>query len=137
MKLSFKLKKSIDIVFDYLVDMQKFASAHPVITKIAKIKDNNYLVYETLKFGFISFSFTYPVTIDSNLIENKVIMRAVVMKFTKIEMIFVLKSDVAFPNEFTIIEEDITFKSPLPIKSIMENIFRKQHTQLFRNIELV
>ena len=58
MQLSFRIKKTKDIVFDYLTDMQKFASVHPVITKIVQTNTNNYLVYETLKLGFLSFSFT-------------------------------------------------------------------------------
>ncbi len=135
MQLSFRIKKTKDIVFDYLTDMQKFASVHPVITKIVPTNNNNYLVYETLKLGFLSFSFTYPVSVESNSIENQVTMRAVVMKFTKIEITIKIKPDTEFSNEFSIIEENITFKSPLPIKSIMESIFRKQHTQLFKNIE--
>lgn len=47
-------------------------------------------------------------------------------------MKFALKAN----NDFTIIEEEIKFKSLLPIKFIMESIFKKQHTQLFKNIEL-
>ncbi len=135
MQLSFTVKKTKDIIFDYLTDMQKFASVHPVITKIVQTNTNNYLVYETLKLGFLSFSFTYPVSVESNSIGNYVIMRAVVMKFIKIEITIRIKPDTEFPDEFTIIEEDITFKSLLPVKSIMESIFRKQHTQLFKNIE--
>jgi hypothetical protein len=47
-------------------------------------------------------------------------------------MKFVLKVD----NGRTIIDEEIQFKSPLPVKFIMESIFRKQHDQLFKNIEM-
>jgi hypothetical protein len=47
-------------------------------------------------------------------------------------MKFVLKTD----NDFTIIDEEIMFISPLPIKFIMERIFKKQHNQIFKNIEL-
>lgn len=61
MKLSFRLEKSADIIFDYLTDMQKFVSVHLVIYKIDNTGINRYLVYEMLKFGFIPFPFTYPV----------------------------------------------------------------------------
>ena len=131
MKLTFKIKKSSDYIFDYLTNMQKFVTVHPVITKIQKNIDNSYLVYETLKIGFIPFSITYTVTIESMPANNTVIMRATVMKLTKIEMKFVMKQD----NGFTIVEENILFKSPLPVKSFMQNIFKKQHEQLFKNIE--
>ena len=133
METSFRLKKTTNIIFDYLTDMQKFVSVHPVIYQIDKTGNESYLVHETLKLGFIPFSFTYPVTIEKDQSAKIVIIRATVMKLTKIEMKFVLKTDL----DYTVVEESIQFKSPLPIKSIMQSIFRKQHTQLFKNIELV
>ena len=132
MKLSFIIKKNIDFVFDYLTDMQKFVSVHPVIFQINKTCNSNYLVHETLKFGFIRFSFTYPITIKKNNENKTVIFNATVFKLTKIEMKFVLKSD----GDYTVIEENIQFKSLFPVKFIMQRIFKKQHTQLFKNIEL-
>ena len=132
MKLSFRIHKKSDLIFDYLTDMQKFVSVHPVISKIDNTSEKDYLVYETLKFGFIPFSFTYPVTIEKNAIDKTVIIRATVFKLTKIEMKFVLKAD----NNYTIIDEEIKFKSSLPVKFIMESIFKKQHGQLFKNIEM-
>lgn len=132
MKLTFKIHKNIDLVFDHLTDMQKFVSVHPVISKIESISDKSYLVHETLKFGFIPFSFTYPVTVENSISDKIVVIRATVFKLTKIEMKFVLKTD----NDFTIIDEEIMFKSPLPIKSVMESVFKKHHEQLFKNIEM-
>ncbi len=60
-------------------------------------------------------------------------MNASIMWFTKIEIQFNLTEE----NDFTLIDEKIQFKSPLPIKSIMERIFKKQHGLLFRNIESI
>ncbi len=48
MTLAYKINKPAHIVFDYLADMQKFVSVHPVITTIENIKDNHYLVFETV-----------------------------------------------------------------------------------------
>jgi carbon monoxide dehydrogenase subunit G len=132
MKLSFKIHKNIDLVFDYLTDMQKFVTVHPLISKIENTSDRSYLVHETLKFGFIPFSFTYPVTIENNISDKIVVIRATVFKLTDIEMKFALKPD----NGYTIIDEEIQFKTLLPIKFIMESVFRKQHSQLFKNIEM-
>ena len=132
MELSYKLKKTPDLIFDYLTDMQKFVSVHPVIFQIDRIGNNSYLVHETLKFGFIPFSFTYPVTIEKHEVDKIVIIRATVMKLTKIEMKFVLKTE----KDFTVVTENIQFKSLLPVKFIMQSIFRKQHSQLFKNIEM-
>ena len=126
------MHKDPDIVFDFLTDMQKFVSVHPVISQIDHIGNESYLVHETLKFGVIPFSFTYPVTIEKCALNKTVTIRANVFKLTKIEMKFVLKAD----NGYTIIDEEILFKSPLPIKFIMEGIFKKQHDQLFKNIEM-
>ncbi len=131
MKLSFKINKAPELIFNYLTDMQKFVSVHPLITKIDKTNSDSYLVYETIKLGFIPISFAYPVTIESKQLDNIVIMRATVMKLAHIEMIFELKQE----NNFTIIEENINFKSLLPINSILGKIFKKQHKQLFQNIE--
>jgi carbon monoxide dehydrogenase subunit G len=131
MKLSFRIRKNIDHVFDHLTDMKKFVSVHPVIFNIDYIGNESYLVHETLKLGFIPFSFTYPVTIKKNDSDKTVFIKAIVFNLSKIEMNFILRSD----NDYTFIEEEIHFKSLLPIKFIMQSIFRKQHTQLFKNIE--
>jgi carbon monoxide dehydrogenase subunit G len=132
MKLLFSINKNIDLTFDFLSDMQKFVSVHPVISQIDNLGNENYLVQETLKFGFIPFSFTYPVAIEKNIANKKVTIRATVFKITQIEMKFVLKAY----NDMTIIDEEINIKSPLPVKYIMNSIFRTQHKQLFKNIEL-
>jgi carbon monoxide dehydrogenase subunit G len=131
MILNFKVYKPINVIFSYLTDMQKFVSVHPIITKMDDLGNNHYRVYETLKIGFIPISFTYSAKIDSNFEDKTVIIQATVMKFTKINMTFSLKTKAGFSE----IEEIIQFTSPFPIKNIMQNIFRKQHTQLFKNIE--
>ncbi len=131
MVLYFRIKKSPDIILDYLTDMQKFASVHPVISKIEKTTEGKYIVHETLKLGLFPFSFTYPASIESRPLHNTIIIRATVMKLTKIEMTFVLKAE----KDATVVEESIKFKTLLPVKFIMEGVFRAQHTQLFKNIE--
>jgi carbon monoxide dehydrogenase subunit G len=130
MKLTFKINKPVDFVFDYLKDMQKFVSVHPIISKIDSKGGNRYLVYETLKMCFIPFSFTYPVSVESNFKDKTIVMKATVMKFTKIEMTFNVKPDGAS----SIIEEEINFISLLPFKYLIQLIFKKQHTELFKNI---
>jgi carbon monoxide dehydrogenase subunit G len=133
MKLSIRSGKEVEVIFDYLTDMQKFVSVHPVIFQMDKMGKESYLVHETLKFGLVSFSFSYPVVIEKNDQNKTVIMKATVFKFTSIEMKFVLK----VAGDSTLIEEEIQFTSPLPVKFLMERIFRNQHQKLFKNIELV
>jgi carbon monoxide dehydrogenase subunit G len=133
MNLSYRINKPVDLVFEYLADMQKFVSVHPVITKIDKTGENTYQAHETLKFLFIPVSFSSPVTVESKPLEKIVTIRATVMTYTKIEMTFVLRAD----QDYTVIDETVNFKSPLPFKFMMKRIFRKQHRKLFRNIEMV
>lgn len=131
MKLSFRIKKDADFVFDYLTDMQKYVSVHPVIYRIDQTGNDRYRVHETLKFGFIPFSFTYPVTIEKSVSDKTVTIRATVFRLTRIEMRFALKSD----GGYTCIEEEVSVRSPLPVKFAIERIFKKQHAQVFHNIE--
>lgn len=133
MELSFRVKKTSEFVFEYLTDMQKFVSVHPVIFQMDKTGMDSYLVHETLKFGLVPFSFTYPVVIEKSSIDKVVTIRATVFKLTKIVMKFVLRAD----NDYNDIEENIQFKSPLPVEFIMKRVFRKQHIQLFKNIEMI
>lgn len=131
MQLNFRVKKSVNYTFDYLTDMQKFVTVHPVITKIEKFEDKRFMVYETLKLLFMPFSFTYPVILTSDANANTVVFNATIMKLTKVEMKFVIESD----NENSIVTEYVSIKSLLPIKSMLIRVFRKHHKQLFVNIE--
>ena len=94
--------------------------------------DDTTKIATTLKFGVIPFSFNYLINIEKNSVDKTIIIKATVFKLTKIEMKFVLKPD----NLYTIINEEIDFKSLLPIKFLMQKIFEKQHRMLFKNIEL-
>ena len=133
MNLIHKINKPLNLVFSYLTDMQKFVTVHPVITKIISCSSQEYLVYETMQMGFIPISFRYPVLVVQNSTDNTVNMKAIVMKLATIEMNFKLISE----NDFTVVQETINLQSILPIRRITENIFRKQHNQLFENIRKV
>lgn len=127
MILDHKIKKSADVVFDYLTDMKKFVAVHPIIYKMDDLSNGRYKVYE--KLGFISFTYSATVIGDS---QNKTVnIKAVVMKITHVEMNFAIKSE----GDYSIIHETIDFRTPLPIKGILKNIFTRQHKQLFLNIE--
>lgn len=131
MNLIYTLNKSPAFIFDYLTDMVKFASIHPVITRIDKTGESTYLVHETLKLGFIHYSFTYPVTLMSNEKDHTVSIKATVMKVTIIEMNYSIREE----NGISTVDELITIKSPLPLKSYMEKIFREQHALFFQQME--
>jgi len=131
MNITYTLNKSEDFIFDYLTDMEKFVSIHPVISKMQKIGNNNYKVYETLKFGFIPYSFTYAATVESDLPNRLVMMKAVVMGFNKINICFKITEAMGQ----TIVHEEVSFKTLLPIKGMMRKVFREQHALLFKNLE--
>ncbi|RYG50132.1 MAG: hypothetical protein EOO01_11415 [Chitinophagaceae bacterium] len=110
--------------------MQKYVTFHPVITQIDQTGTNTYLVHETLKFGPIPISFTYPVRVEHDHTTKKVIYKAQVMKINHITMEF----DLVEKGNATQITETITFNTLLPIKSLMSKIFKAQHEQLFQNM---
>jgi carbon monoxide dehydrogenase subunit G len=131
MILDFKIKKPLDFVFDHLTDMQKFVAVHPIIFKIDHLGENKYLVHERLKLGFFPLSFTYIVTVKGNPENKTVSIKTKVMKMVGIEMNYTLRSQA----DHTHVNEEIIFTSYLPVKPIMQKIFRKQHQQLFINME--
>ncbi len=131
MILDHKIKKSTAFVFDYLTDMKKFVSIHPIIFKTDDLRDGNYKVYEKLKVLFIPYTFKYFAKVTGDPATKTVNIKAVVMKMTHLEMNFAITSE----GEYSHIHETVTFKSPLPIKGFMQNVFKKQHKQLFLNIE--
>lgn len=130
LELTFIVNKPIETVFDNLTDMQKFVSYHPIIDKIEFISGNNYCVHETLRLVFIPIAFRYLVEIISKPNEKSVEMNAIVFKLTKIKMNFVLKSIDGNTN----VTEFICFKSLFPLNRIMRQIFKKQHSLLFENM---
>jgi len=105
--------------------------AHPIIYSMKTLPNGAYMVFEKLNLAFFNISFTYPCTIESNSNEHLVIMKAVVKKMVHIQINFKLSTQ----NGQTIVDEYTTFRSILPVAPIMKSIFKKQHKQLFINIE--
>lgn len=130
MMLIYKVHQSPSCIFEYLSVVDKFVSVHPLITKINKLEGNNYFAFETLKIGYIPFSFSYPVSIISNLLINQIQMNAHVMKHLEIE----LKFKIIDKKEYSLVVEELNFKTLFPIHFILRMIFKKQHDKLFENI---
>jgi hypothetical protein len=131
MILTYTTSKQPEVVASFFSDMNRFVAVHPVITKMKPLEKNKFLVYETLKAGLLSFSFTYPALVKADT-ENKIFtMQATVMKLAHISMVFTISKD----NSGSLIKEEIKFRSWLPVKNIMCRIFTKQHALLFKNIE--
>ena len=133
MTLLFTLNKPPGAVFEYLSDMQKFVSVHPVIHRISPLDDGRYRVHEKLKLGFIPYSFTYFATLESNREAGQVRIVAIVQRITRIEMEFFISEK----EGTTQVEEHITIRSLLPVHALLRKVFNEQHPILFKNIESV
>lgn len=133
MHLVFRINQAQAVVYECLTDAQKFVKVHPVIYKAEKISEQKYVMYERLGIGVFSCPFSYPVEILSNAAEQTIEMKAVVMKIVAIEIKFSLTTE----GSYTIVNEEVKFKSLLPLSGIMGIIFKKYHRQLFENIEQI
>ena len=129
MKLTHQLTKPATEVIEQLSKMRNFVNVHPVIYKIESVGENEYKAYERLTFLSIPVKFNYTFTV--NLKKNIITFNANVKNMTQIEMRF----EVAVDGSGCIVNETVDFNTTLPIKGTMEKIFKKQHNQLFLNIE--
>jgi hypothetical protein len=131
MILNHLLHQSPDMIYDYLTNMQKYTSIHPLIYKVDHIKDQSYLVHEQFLSSPVSFS--YPAIINGNAKDRTVEMSAVIFKFITLKMKFIILAR----EEKSMVHEEINIDAPFPIKNIMEVIFKKQHHKLFENMNNV
>ncbi len=118
MKLRHLVYRPVPFVFEYLSDMQKFETVHPVISKIKSLGGNNYQISEKLKFGFIPSTFSYTATVEGDLNKGTVIMNALVMRIVKINIVFNLQAE----GENTLVDETITFYSIFQIPHSYEGV---------------
>jgi carbon monoxide dehydrogenase subunit G len=128
-ELIFKVDKDISTVKQYLIDVEKFASVHPIIYKMIDLGGNQYKVFEKIKIGIISYSFTYKATIRHD--DNSVNMEASVFGMAKLLMRFTFQKEA----NATIIKELLTVQSLLPIKNFMVKLIDIQHREMFKNID--
>lgn len=133
MYLHFQINKSPDLIFDYLTDMQKFVTVHPIIFRIDKLNSDEYMIHEKLKMLGIPMVFKYKATVNGNPEKGEVNIAAKVMGMINIRMQFIIKSI----NNHTEVYETVVFKTLLPVKWKLGQIFREQHGQLFKNLQSI
>ena len=133
MTLIFTLKETPEFVFQHLGDMNLFVRYHPVIYKIEATGSNSWRVFEKLNLGFFTWSFTYPATVEADEKTSSISMKANVLSLVHVHIFFQISSE----NGITKVGDEITFRSVLPIQFLLQSIFRKQHTQLFANLDKV
>lgn len=129
--LQHHVHKPANFVFDYLSDVNKFVSIHPLIQRMVKLGPNNYLVHEEIKIGPLPIRFTYPATVESDSTSKEVSMCATVMRLSTVQMHFQIRSS----GENCIIDEDIIFSTWLPIKFVLKRLFKTQHSRLFAKLD--
>ncbi len=118
-------------MYPFLSDMQRFVEVHPVVYKIDKLKESEYLFYEKIKFGFIPYAFKYKVSLKKRIPDQFVEMESQVQKGVHLTLKFSFKSS----GGFTQVEEEVVINSNFLVKIIFQTIITKAHKKLFQNIE--
>jgi carbon monoxide dehydrogenase subunit G len=131
MELQFNINKPAEFVFEHLRDMQKFVSVHPIIYKAEPLGENRYKIYEKLKLLLVPMDFTYIVLQEEDRKNLRVRYSTTVKRMVHINMHFEISGD----SKSCVVNEVVNFDSFLPLKPVMRSIFRKQHQQLFLNID--
>lgn len=129
MILNHQLRQPIETVVAYLTDFQKYQSIHPLITKVEALPDGTYRIHE--RFLSSPLIFTYPATITSDVQDKTVEMKATIMQFIKVTMTFKFVGTIIGSS----VIEEIDIRAPFPIRFLMEPIFRRAHTLLFKNLD--
>jgi carbon monoxide dehydrogenase subunit G len=127
LRLEFQVAKPPQHVFAVLSDMQKFVAIHPVISEAQALGQDRYKLKETLRFVGIPLRFRYEVHVYANHKQLQVLMTAKVMLLVGIQIQF----DVSGNDKESLVKEQISFKTVLPVHFILRSIFRKQHSKLF------
>jgi carbon monoxide dehydrogenase subunit G len=130
-ELQFQCNRAPALVLAVLADMQRFAAVHPIIQRIVPLGGDRYRVHETVRFGPIPYSFTYPVELTVDHALSSIRIRATIQGLITMDMRFM----VAPKGNGSRITETVEIRSPLPIKGYLLRLLREQHAQLFRNID--
>ena len=130
MQLNFTSRRPLAEVFQYLTDMARFATVHPVIYRIDALGADRYRIHERMPIG-LPVRFTYPATVVGDVAAGTVQMDATVFGLVQISMRFQLTADGRRTN----IREDVAFRSWLPVRAVLERTFRRLHAELFAAIE--
>ena len=130
MQLLFTINRPPSKVFQYLTDMARFATVHPVIYRIDALGGDRYRIHERMPIG-LPVRFTYPATVTGDATAGTIAMDATVFGLVQISMRFQLTAD----GPRTHIREDVTFRSWLPVRAVLERTFRRLHGELFAAIE--
>jgi len=162
LSLRFSLRASPERVRSFLTDPDAFISVHPIIDRMVSDSAGGYHVYETIPVGPFHWSFRYRAEMAEDPTDGSIRIRATVRRFTRIDMQFRIEpgdstdlsrvgpDHAAGPDGGCVtdgrggtdgggcvVTEEIVFNSPLPIGFVMRRVFRRQHDQLFRNMDRV
>ena len=131
MQLEFNLAQTPDFVFEQLSKVEHFIALHPLIYRMDKQAEGQYLVYE--RAPFLSFiRFRYPAQIQ--ILDKKIEIQAKVFGLVHISMVFELS-----PQEpkGTKVIENIKIRSYLPVHWNLAWVLKRAHRQLFEAMAAV
>ncbi|HMI06062.1 MAG TPA: hypothetical protein VK528_00845 [Flavobacterium sp.] len=119
-------------IFQYLTDMQKLATAHPLVTSVDELGDSNYRFHVTLTLGFIPIYFTCPVTLlESDGDKNTLRVRVTLFKYNTVEIGYRMIGT----DDFSLIEESMHYTSLPPMKHLMSKYLKKVHYKFYKKID--
>ncbi len=124
------LPRKINEVYPYLADMGRFVSIHPVIYKHENISGNNYKLYERLTVAGLGISFSYPVSIETAVLDKQVILFSEIRKGVKLRLVF----DLVAEGDTTKIIETVSFKGPMLIAPVFMSFLERTHIRMMDNI---
>lgn len=130
MELQHTIKGQPQQVWPFLSDFNAFGKIHPVIYRVEKTGPHSYKAYEKLKWGMVTFSFSYPVWLIPNFDTQVVEMHARVFWVNKIALHFAIVQN----QGQTIVQEEVNFKLILPLHKLAQRIFKAQHLIVFENL---
>ncbi len=133
MELQFKVNKPLRQVYEMLSDLKVYGRYHPIITDVKHIEANKYRVFETVRMGFISYHFKYPASVHSDGLNSRVWYEASVMNLVKIKMDYKLDS---LDTERTLLTEQLTIRSILPVHWYLRPLIKKCHIELFERMSV-
>jgi len=120
-EFTFKVRKDVITIKQYLTNIEKFVNVHPLIYKMTALGENKHKVFEKVMIGVMLYNFTYKAFITHDKDSVKIV--ATIMGITTISMLFTFKEE----DNITTTNERLTVNSPLPIKNYMYKLIEKQH----------
>ncbi len=118
-------------VYPYFSQIHQFVAVHPVIFKAEPIGPDEFKLSERLNIAGIKIAFSYPVKLEHQVVNRKVVMYSVVRKGATIKLTF----DFTENNGKTELRELVEFNGPSIISAMFMRFLTKTHYQLVERVK--